>query len=83
MNGDNSIQRSSSLDHVGADLQSKHVGGDLQSKHVGQSLGVLPYSVFGERGMFGILVDGTNVSIGNYRRFYNTCNVIIIHICYE
>lgn len=74
MNRDNSIQRSSSPDHD---------GGDLQSKHVGQSLGVLPYSVFGERGMFGILVDGTNVSVENYRGFYNTCNVIIIHICYE
>lgn len=71
LNGDNSIQRSSSPGHV---------GGDLQSKHVGQSLGVLPYSVFGERGMFGILVDGTNVSVGNYRRFYN---YIISHICYE
>lgn len=63
-NNSNPIQRSSSPDHVGADLQSKHVG---------QSLGVLPYSVFGERGMFGILVDGTNVSVGNYRRIYNTC----------
>lgn len=51
-NNGNPIQSSSSPDHVGADLQSKHVG---------QSLGVLPYSVFGERGMFGIIVDGTKV----------------------
>uniref|UniRef100_A0A8W8JJH7 Uncharacterized protein n=1 Tax=Magallana gigas TaxID=29159 RepID=A0A8W8JJH7_MAGGI len=58
LNGDNSIQRSSS---------PVHVVGDLESKHVGQSLGVLPYSVFGERGMFGILVDGTNVTISVFK----------------
>lgn len=57
-NGGNSIQRSSSPHHVGSDLQSKHVG---------QNLCVLPDSVFGERGMFGILVEGTKVSL---IRFY-------------
>lgn len=44
-----------------------HVGSDLQGQHVGQILCALPYSLFGERGNFGILVQGTKVTISSFK----------------
>lgn len=45
-----------------------HIGSDLQGQHVGQILCALPLSLFGERGSFGIVVQGTKVSFQNLRK---------------
>lgn len=42
-----------------------HIGSDLQSQHVGQILCAQPHSLFGEKGNFGIVVQGTKVSFQN------------------
>lgn len=51
-----------------------HVGSDLQGQHVGQILCALPYSLFGERGNFGILVQGTKVSLKFKENNFNKNN---------
>lgn len=44
-----------------------HIGSDLQGQHVGQILCALPHSLFGERGSFGIVVQGTKVTISSFK----------------
>ena len=41
---------------------AQHIGCSLKGQLGGQFICTLPYSVFGNNGMYGFLVQGTNVS---------------------
>lgn len=40
-----------------------HIPSELKAKHIGEMLALLPSSVFGTRGIYGFLVQGTKVNI--------------------
>lgn len=57
------------------DRNMSHIPSELKAKHIGEMLALLPSSVFGTRGIYGFLVQGTKVNIEEvcFYRFYNIC----------
>lgn len=46
---------------------ANHIESSLIGQHGGQFLCSLPYSVFGNRGMYGFIVQGTNVTLTSFK----------------
>lgn len=63
------------------DVEHEHIFSELRGQHVGQALCCLPSSVFGNRGIFGILVQETKVTISSFKAddtyFENLCNGLL------
>lgn len=45
------------------DQNMNHIPSELKAEHIGEMLALLPSSVFGTRGIYGFLVQGTKVNI--------------------
>lgn len=55
--------------------QVPHVNDNVKAKHIGEMLAVLPYSVFGNNGLYGFIVQGTNVTVVSlklYEGYYDS-----------
>ncbi|XP_063438734.1 uncharacterized protein LOC134719694 [Mytilus trossulus] len=56
----------------------QHVGSSLKGQHCGQFLCTLPFSAFGNRGMYGFIVQGTQVTLTSFKPedgyYENLCN---------
>ncbi|XP_052064769.1 uncharacterized protein LOC127704671 [Mytilus californianus] len=57
---------------------AQHIGSSLKGQLGGQFLCTLPFSVFGNHGMYGFLVQGTNVMLTSFKPedgyYTNLCN---------
>lgn len=47
------------------DQNMSHIPSELKAKHIGEMLALLPSSVFGTRGIYGFLVQGTKVTLAS------------------